>query len=291
MSSTRYWHEEKFSERKVSEINSKKYRDKEWLFQQYSILRKKVKDIADDCGTSTDVIYDWLKKYNIKTNRYTEKPDKEILENLYIKELKSTREIAKILGCSRSAVINWLKKYEIPIRTISESNHNYFKYKGGKKIQSEKVKKDWENDKYRNLQSKIKKELFKNNPELKIQHSAKMQGIDISEWNGFSELETRRIRKSLDYKNWQNEVFKRDDYTCQCCGKRGGVLHAHHLESFSDNPDLRFDISNGITLCENCHSPNKIGSFHNIYGTMHNTKDQFIEFLIDYKTYAKTKQS
>ena len=86
MSSTRYWHEEKFSERKVSEINSKKYRDKEWLFQQYSILRKKVKDIADDCGTSRDVIYDWLKKYNIKANRYTEKPDKEILENLYIKE-------------------------------------------------------------------------------------------------------------------------------------------------------------------------------------------------------------
>ena len=291
MSSTRYWHEEKFSERKVSEINSKKYRDKEWLFQQYSILRKKVKDIADDCGTSTDVIYDWLKKYNIKTNRYTEKPDKKILENLYIKELKSTREIAKILGCSRSAVINWLKKYEIPMRTISESNHNYFKYKGGKKIQSEKVKKDWENDKYRNLQSEIKKELFKNNPELKIQHSAKMQGIDISEWNGFSELETRRIRKSLDYKNWQNEVFKRDDYTCQCCGKRGGVLHAHHLESFSDNPDLRFDISNRITLCENCHSPNKIGSFHNMYGTMHNTKDQFIEFLTNYKTYAKAKQS
>ena len=272
-------------------MNSKKYRDKKWLFQQYSILRKKVKDIADDCGTSTDVIYDWLKKYNIKTNRYTEKPDKEILENLYIKELKSTREIAKILGCSRSAVINWLKKYEIPMRTISESNHNYFKYKGGKKIQSEKVKKDWENDKYRNLQSEIKKELFKNNSELKIQHSAKMQGIDISEWNGFSELETRRIRKSSDYKNWQNEVFKRDDYTCQCCGKRGGVLHAHHLESFSDNPDLRFDISNGITLCENCHSPNKIGSFHNIYGTMHNTKDQFIEFLTNYKTYAKTKQS
>lgn len=289
MSSTRYWHEEKFSERKVSEINSKKYRDKEWLFQQYSILRKKVKDIADDCGTSTDVIYDWLKKYNIKTNRYTEKPDKKILENLYIKELKSTREIAKILGCSRSAVINWLKKYEIPMRTISESNHNYFKYKGGKKIQSEKVKKDWENDKYRNLQSEIKKELFKNNPELKIQHSAKMQGIDISEWNGFSELETKRIRKSLDYKNWQNEVFKRDDYTCQCCGKRGGVLHAHHLESFSDNPDLRFDISNGITLCENCHSPNKIGSFHNMYGTMHNTKDQFIEFLTNHKAYAKAK--
>ena len=270
-------------------MNLKKYRDKEWLLEQYSVLHRKVKDIADDCDTSTDIIYDWLKKYNIKANRYTEIPDKEVLVNLYIEEIKSTREIAKILDCSRSAVINWLKKYEIPMRTISESNHNYFEYKGGKKIQSEKVKNDQKNDEYRNLQSEIKKELFKNNPELKIQQSAKMQGIDISEWNGFSELETRRIRKSLDYKHWQSEVFKRDDYTCQCCGKRGGVLHAHHLESFSDNPDLRFDINNGITLCEYCHSPNKKYSFHNIYGTMHNTKEQFIEFLANRQAYAQTE--
>ena len=61
----------------MSEINLKKYRDKEWLLEQYSVLHRKVKDIADDCDTSTDIIYDWLKKYNIKANRYTEIPDKE----------------------------------------------------------------------------------------------------------------------------------------------------------------------------------------------------------------------
>ena len=36
-------------------MNLKKYRDKEWLLEQYSVLHRKVKDIADDCDTSTDI--------------------------------------------------------------------------------------------------------------------------------------------------------------------------------------------------------------------------------------------
>lgn len=255
------------------------YRDKEWLYQQYCISKRKVSDIASECNTTTDVIYDWLRKYNIPTDRYTKKPHKEVLERLYVDNLKSLREIAEILGASRSAVTHWIKEYNIPIRTTSEANHNYMEYKGGKEKQSKKVTKDWTDNTYRQTQSKIKKELYKNNPMLKVQHSAAMQGIPLSQWNGFAELETRRARKSVDFKEWQKEVFKRDKYTCQCCGQYGGVLHAHHLDSFADNKDLRFDINNGITLCESCHSPNIHGSFHNIYGTMHNTRQQFFEYL------------
>jgi len=58
---------------------------------------------------------------------------------------------------------------------------------------------------------------------------------------------------SSEYKQWHNEVFKRDDYTCQICNTRGGYLHAHHIKGFSQYPDLRFIVSNGITLCKNCH--------------------------------------
>ena len=50
----------------------------------------------------------------------------------------------------------------------------------------------------------------------------------------------------------------------------GGNLSAHHINNFSDHEDLRFVLSNGITLCDSCHNPNKIGSFHNIYGTHNN---------------------
>lgn len=78
---------------------------------------------------------------------------------------------------------------------------------------------------------------------------------------------------------WRGQVFKRDDYTCQCCGKKGGQLNAHHLESFHANPDLRTDLDNGITLCVPCY-----GIFHKRYGKLNNTKEQFEEYKKSDKT-------
>ena len=60
-------------------------------------------------------------------------------------------------------------------------------------------------------------------------------------------------RRCSEYKLWRQAVFKRDDFTCQTCGKRGVKLNAHHKKSYADYPEQRFDISNGITLCEACH--------------------------------------
>ena len=52
---------------------------------------------------------------------------------------------------------------------------------------------------------------------------------------------------------WRKAVFKRDGYTCQTCGKKGGHLNAHHIKSFSKHEELRYDLNNGITLCKPCH--------------------------------------
>lgn len=49
-------------------------------------------------------------------------------------------------------------------------------------------------------------------------------------------------------------VSSQDLYNlCQLCNKRGGNLEAHHLKKFSDYPELRFVVENGITYCEECH--------------------------------------
>jgi 5-methylcytosine-specific restriction endonuclease McrA len=53
-------------------------------------------------------------------------------------------------------------------------------------------------------------------------------------------------------------VFKRDDYRCQLCKKtsqelKNIKLSAHHKKSFKDHPRERFKVSNGITLCWDCH--------------------------------------
>lgn len=36
------------------------------------------------------------------------------------------------------------------------------------------------------------------------------------------------------------------------CGKRGGKLVADHIKPFFLYPELRFEISNGRTICKDC---------------------------------------
>ena len=62
-----------------------------------------------------------------------------------------------------------------------------------------------------------------------------------------------RIRNSHEYQEWRACVFERDHYTCQNCGQIGGTINAHHIKSFKDYPELRLEVSNGITLCLKCH--------------------------------------
>ena len=67
------------------------------------------------------------------------------------------------------------------------------------------------------------------------------------------EKTNRDYRKSKEYTEWRSKVFERDNFTCQVCGKVGGTLNAHHIKPFKDYPQLRFKVSNGITLCQECH--------------------------------------
>ena len=49
-------------------------------------------------------------------------------------------------------------------------------------------------------------------------------------------------------------MFERDSYFCVIGGKEhGSDIQADHILPFANYPDLRFDVSNGRTLCVMCH--------------------------------------
>jgi len=112
--------------------------------------------------------------------------------------------------------------------------------------------------------------------ETKRKMSIAKLGENNPAWNlNLADEDRINRRNILGYYEWRMLVFKRDNYTCQCCGDdKGGNLNAHHLESYNGNLDLRIDLENGITLCKICHN-----DFHHQFGYGNNTKEQFIEFM------------
>lgn len=73
---------------------------------------------------------------------------------------------------------------------------------------------------------------------------------------------------------WRSAVYARDKYICQCCNRKVQNINAHHLDGWHWAIDKRFDINNGVTLCEECHV-----EFHRIYKRGNNTKEQFDEWI------------
>ena len=88
--------------------------------------------------------------------------------------------------------------------------------------------------------------------------SIREQGANNNQWKGGVSTENHRLRASKRWRVWREAVFTRDNWTCQVCGARSSKgnpikLHPHHIKHFAEYPDLRFDVNNGITLCEECH--------------------------------------
>ena len=101
-----------------------------------------------------------------------------------------------------------------------------------------------------------------------------MCGENNGNWRGGVSTEHHLIRESVNYKEWREAVFRRDNYSCQECGIRGGWskerkirirIEADHIKPFALFPELRFAIDNGQTLCAECHRKTPTYGINKIY--------------------------
>lgn len=100
-------------------------------------------------------------------------------------------------------------------------------------------------------------------------HEQRLKGIEVrsksEKWLNYVDSITgennkrytgNRIGRTQNGKltTWRKAVFMRDDYTCQHCNQKGGRLEAHHIKEYSKYPELRTEVTNGLTLCYDCHN-------------------------------------
>jgi ribosomal protein S27AE len=64
-------------------------------------------------------------------------------------------------------------------------------------------------------------------------------------WKGGRTKRVQLIRLMPEYYQWRSDIFKRDNWTCQTCGLRGGKLEAHHIKEL-----IKIYIENNIKTCE-----------------------------------------
>ena len=85
-----------------------------------------------------------------------------------------------------------------------------------------------------------------------LSNSSKV-GENAINWKGGKEKENVRLRRSPEAMKWRKQVYERDGYLCQMCKVDGKRLNAHHHKPWSLFPELRYELDNGITLCQCCH--------------------------------------
>lgn len=172
----------------------------------------------------------------------------------------SFNDIVKELNVGTTAIKNTLVRHNIDVRTKSEGNSLKWEDKDFRKNQIEKRKgkpsgasgKTWKID--------------------RIIKRPNISGKNNHFWKGGKTKVSSQIRNSVEYSFWRKQIFERDDYTCQNCGRRNKkgdkvIIEADHIYPFYkllDDFNITnideaiscqelWDADNGRTLCRECH--------------------------------------
>ena len=203
------------------------------------------------------------------------------LKREYIDKQKTTRQISlDVYGTKGNSpnIASWIKNLGIELRKGSEA-----------------AKVGWiDNEERRKLSSKIMKEniskmkidrSFMQTEEYKKKQSEihkgdkngmfGVTGENHHNWNPDKTHEKRaKERRTGKERGWRIAIFQRDKRICKKCGVEKRKIVAHHINSYDIHEKERYDINNGVTLCEECYK-----DFHHKYGYGKNTREQFEEFI------------
>lgn len=208
--------------------------------------------------------------------------DYELGFKLYVSDSNSLLKISEMFGCSKIIVRNHLYYLGIPIRPkhVVLNNHMKGQNHSGENSAS------WKGGKLKcSVCGKQSSFWRKEDTKCANCYHESQKGEGNHNWKPPEQCKTDESkiwRKRVEYIKWREEVFTKDSYLCQICGKNTRDLHPHHLNGFDKFIEQRFDVNNGVTLCAKHHK-----QFHKEHGYGKNTTEQFTVFKQQFST---TKQ-
>ena len=110
----------------------------------------------------------------------------------------------------------------------------------------------------------MKEKISQTNKRKGIEPKVKFIGRGKEHWNWKKDRtqlkrfnDTAKDRRCSAYIEWRKRVYERDNWKCRISNKDcDGRIEAHHILGYTNNPELRFNLNNGITLYR-FHHPSK----------------------------------
>lgn len=212
--------------------------DKAKLSELYHV--KTTQQIADFYGVTRGAVEYRLRSFGLKSTasgtrktsgpKKSFNPDPKEFAELYKK--MSMRDIATHFGVGETVIFHRAKEFGLPF--ISRAERLTGKKKSAEHIEN---------------------------------HRKALIGVASGDknpnWKGGISSDNKRGRSTSEHRLWRESVLLNANYKCEYCGVEQGSrceccghtihLHAHHKIHFSKDKTLRYDVSNGMALCEKCH--------------------------------------
>lgn len=239
-----------------------KYRDHDWLYEQYYEKGRSVTDIANELDCDHTTISKWRRRLEIP------KPSKKVELECPVCGDEFTRTKSKVERTKYTNVCSRECIYEGRSLGIIKRE-----VEGGYEVSEPTVTKECPacGDRFEATLSEDYKHCSR---ECFLEmHSQTMAGDGNPAYIDGNSLDKRCFRGS----NWariRRDVYERDDYTCQRCetkcisrrdlaGSNGRkLIQAHHIRGYESAEDN--ELSNLVTLCARCHGEVEGGASLNV---------------------------
>jgi predicted RNA-binding Zn-ribbon protein involved in translation (DUF1610 family) len=233
---------------------------KELLYQKYIVENQTIQDMAYEFGLSKSIIKGRLRRFGIRKQQFKLGnqlyDNKEWLFDQYIKQNKGYTVIANELGVSYTTILDRILYFGWEVRGHREIDKGAPR-RGKKHLETsiQKIKNTRVKNRVQFQCENCGEEISRVYSSYHRSHNRYCNYNCYKDYLKKNRIETVDITDSAEYKEWRKKVYIRDGYRCKMpgCFSNSKEIAAHHIYPKKLYPEKQFDVSNGITLCKNCH--------------------------------------